>query len=171
VLAAYLLVVSPIMTLQEEWGAELARKRQLLQRYQALQGNKARVAQTDQALKTTLAALEGQFLTGGNPAVAAADLQEIVKNLAETHGLQLTSTKILSPQESGPYVEVPIQVQLSSSVDQLTAFLFHLEHHKKLLFIPELEVNAPRRMVKDPRTPPMHVNLVILGVIKKRPAS
>jgi Tfp pilus assembly protein PilO len=167
----YLLIISPILSLQEGWGRELVKKRQLLARYQALQARGPVMARADQALKTALTTLEGQFLAGPNAAVAAADLQEIVKNLAETHGLSITSTKILPSQETGPYVEVPIQVQMSSSINQLSTFLFHLEHHKKLLFIPEIEINSPRRLGREIKSPPLQVNLVILGVIKKKAAT
>ncbi len=167
----YLLIISPILSLQEEWGRELVKKRQLLARYQALQVRGPAMVRADQALKTALTTLEGQFLAGGNAAVAASDLQEIVKNLAETHGLTINSTKILPSQEAGPYVEVPIQVQMTSSINQLNTFLFHLEHHKKLLFIPEIEINSPRRLGREVKSPPLQVNLVILGVIKKKAAT
>jgi len=50
----------------------------------------------------------------------------------------------------------------------LLTILYHLEHHKKLLFIPELEINAPRWMAKQKETDqPVQVNLVVTGLIKK----
>jgi hypothetical protein len=58
-------------------------------------------------------------------------------------------------------------------VSQLLTVLYHLEHHKKLLFIPELEINAPRWMVaaqKD-QIQTLQVNLVVAGLIKKKGTS
>jgi Tfp pilus assembly protein PilO len=137
-------------------------------RYQALQESKGKVAQALQALKTTVGQLEGQFLAGGNPAVASADLQEILKNVTGAHGVQMTSTKVLQARDAGPYQEVPVQVQLSGSVSQLLTVLYHLEHHKKLLFIPELEINAPRWMaMQKDQAATLQVNLVVAGLIKK----
>ena len=170
-LAVYLLIITPVLALQDHWDQELARKKMLLGRYRALQARGQDMAQADQALKSLQATLEGQFLAGGNAAMAAADLQEIVKNLAQTHDLQITSIKILPPRESGPYVEVPIQVQLASNINQLATFLFHLEHHRKLLVIPDIEISSPRRLAREFKIPPMQINLVIMGIIKKGTAT
>jgi type II secretory pathway component PulM len=163
----YLAVISPLWGLHDSWSQELARKRQLLAKYQSLVASKARIEQGSKAMKATLAQAENQFLTGSNPAVASADLQEILKKLTQDHGVSMTSTKVLQPREAGPYLEVPVQVQLACTTGQLLTILYQLEHHKKLLFIPELEANAPRWVVgaKGPLT--LQVNLVVSGVIKK----
>lgn len=167
-LALYFVLVYPLLALEKSWSEDLARKRQLLVRYQALRENKGKVAQALQALKNTVGQVEGQFLAGGNPAVASADLQEILKNVTGAHGVQMTSAKVLQPRDAGPYQEVPVQVQLSANVTQLVTVLYHLEHHKKLLFIPELEINSPRWMGKQKdQSPVLQVNLVVAGVIKK----
>ncbi len=56
----------------------------------------------------------------------------------------MTSAKVLAPREAGVYLEVPVQVELVATINQLVTLLYHLEHHKKLLFIPDLDINAPR---------------------------
>jgi type II secretory pathway component PulM len=167
-LLLYFVVISPIWALEDSWATELAQKRQLLARYQALIQSQARMAQAEQALKGAVAEMEGQFLTGANAAMAGSDLLEILKNLTTAHGAQLTSTKILQPRDTGPYVEVPIQVQLSGTIDQLLTILYHLEHHKKLLFLPEMEINAPRWMMKvKTQAAVLQVSLVVAGVMRK----
>jgi type II secretory pathway component PulM len=166
-LLVYLAVVSPLLYLEDSWSQDLARKRQMLARYQSLIQSKAQVLEANRAMKAALTRTESQFLSGANAAVASADLQEILKNLTREHGVQLASTKVLTPREAGQYLEVPVQVQLSGSVGQLLTILYHLEHHKKLLFIPELEINAPRWRVGANNDIPLQVNLVVSGVIKK----
>jgi type II secretory pathway component PulM len=167
-LALYLVLVYPLLALHRSWSQDLTRKRQLLVRYQALQESKARVGQALRVLKGAVSQMEGQFLAGGNPAVASADLQEILKTVTGAHGVQMTSIKVLQPRDAGPYQEVPVQVLLSGTMSQLLTILYHLEHHKKLLFIPELEINAPRWMAKKKEDDqPVQVNLVVTGVIKK----
>jgi type II secretory pathway component PulM len=162
----YLAVIRPLVALEKNWGQELTRKRQLLIKYRALKENQAKVAQVAKDLKTALAQAEGQFLSGPNASVAASDLQEILKNLIGAYGVQLTSTKVLQPREVGPYLEVPVQVQIMGNIGQLLTILYHLEHHKKLLFITELEINSPRWTTGTKEMPPMQVNLVVSGVIK-----
>jgi Tfp pilus assembly protein PilO len=166
-LLIYVAVVVPLLALENYWGQELSRKRQLLVRYRTLQESKAKVAQAHQALKAAVAQTEGQFLSGANTAMAAADLQEILKNLTSAHGVSVTSTKMLQARDAGPYLEVPIQVQLSGNMGQLLTILYHLEHHQKLLFIPELEINASRWMAGAKDANILQVNLVVAGVIKK----
>lgn len=165
----YFVLVYPLVALEESWSQDLVRKRQLLVRYQALLSSKQKVAQALKALKNTVGQVEGQLLAGGNAAVASADLQEILKNVTGAHGVQMTSIKVLQPRDAGSYQEVPVQVQLSASVTQLLTVLYHLEHHKKLLFIPELEINSPRWSSKRKKeeTPMLQVNLVVTGLIKK----
>ncbi len=164
----YLVVVTPIMALEDSWSQDLVRKRQLLVKYQSLINSKAKVLQGNKEMKAALTQAESQFLTGDNSAVASADLQEILKVLTRDHGVQMTSTKVLTPREVGPYLEVPVQAQLSCTTGQLLTILYQLEHHKKLLFIPELEVNAPRWTVGTQKTTAaLQVNLVVSGVLKK----
>jgi type II secretory pathway component PulM len=167
----YLAVVNPLLSLEESWSRELASRSRTLGQYQKLLQSKSRVVEANKTMKATLTRTEAQFLSGANPAVASADLQEILKNLAKEQGVQMSSTKVLPAREAGPYLEVPVQVQLTASLNQLVSLLYHLEHHKKLLFIPDLEINAPRLVKGDKQEAPLQVNLVISGVIKKGVAS
>lgn len=163
----YLALISPLLALHDSWSQELARKRQLLSKYQSLVASKTRIEQGNKAMKAALAQAESQFLTSSNPAVASADLQEILKKLIQENGVSMTSAKVLQPREAGPYLEVPVQVQLACTTGQLLTILYQLEHHKKLLFVPELEVNAPRWVVGAKGSSTLQVNMVISGVIKK----
>lgn len=163
----YLAVVNPLLSLEESWNQELVNRSKLLSKYQSLLKSKNRVIQANKAMKAALARTEGQFLSGANPAVASADLQEILKNLAKEQGVQMTSAKVLPPREAGIYLEVPVQVELTATINQLVSLLYHLEHHKKLLFIPDLDLNAPRIVRGESKEVPLQISMVISGVIKK----
>ena len=129
--------------------------------------SKDRVVKANTAMKGALTRLESQFLTGANPSVASAELQEILKNLTTAQGVKLSSIKVLQPREAGPYLELPVQVQLTATITQLVTLLYQLEHHKKLLFIPDLDINAPRFRQKNKEDQMLLINLVVSGVIKK----
>jgi type II secretory pathway component PulM len=163
----YLAVVNPLLSLTDAWNQELANQNLRLSKYQSLLKDKNRVMEANQVMKATLVRTEGQFLSGANPAVASADLQEILKNLTKEQGVQMISAKVLPAREAGPYLEVPVQVQLTATIDQLLTLLYNLEHHKKLLFIPDLDINAPRWVKGDKKEIPLQINMVISGVIKK----
>ncbi len=169
----WFLVVAPLASLEASWSQELRKQQLLLARYQALQKEKTAVGKAVQEVKRGLAQAEGQLLGGGNPAVASADLQEILKNLTRALGVQVTSTKVLPPQESGTYLEIPVEVQLACSIDQLVGMLQRLEKHQKLLMVTQLEVNAPRRRrvmpgsAAAPEAQPLRATLVVAGLMKK----
>jgi general secretion pathway protein M len=167
VLLFYLAVVSPIISLEDSWGQEILRSRLLLLKYQSLVASKDRVAKANAVMKGALVRIESQFLSGANPAVASADLQEILKNLMTAQGVKMNSAKVLPPREAGPFLEVPVQVQLTATINQLVSLLYNLEHNKKLLFIPELNINAPRMPRGEKKDQSLLINMVISGVIKK----
>jgi hypothetical protein len=160
-------VVSPLLSLEESWSQELRHRTLILTKYKNLLGSKNRVIEANKTLKAALVRVEAQFLSGSSPAVASADLQEILKNLTKDHGVQMISAKVLQPRKAGLYLEVPVQVQLTASISQLVTLLYHLEHGKKLLFIPELNINAPRWVKGKKDEVPLQINLVVSGVIRK----
>jgi type II secretory pathway component PulM len=166
-LLTYLLIIGPLLDLEDSWDQELVRQRQVLAKYQSLVAHRTTAQEAITALQTSFAQIRSQFLTGNNPAVASSDLQDIIKTLAREHGLELTSTKTLPPRETGPYLEVPIQVTLAARIDQMLTIMYNLEHHKKLLFISELEINAPRLQRPDKDKLPLQISLVISGVMPK----
>ena len=96
----YLAVVNPLMSLEDSWNQELVNRNKLLSKYHSLLNSKNRVIAANKAMKAALTRTEGQFLSGSNPAVASAELQEILKNLAKEQGVQMTSAKVLPPREA-----------------------------------------------------------------------
>jgi len=170
-LLVYFVVVEPLINLEKDWSQELNRKEQILTHYQALLANKDQVAGRLQALQTMLAATNKQMLAGGNTAVAAADLQEILKNLIKTSGAQTLAIKILPSKERGPYQEVPILVQLTASIEQLLNILYQVEHNQKLLVVAELNINVSRAEAMKEDIPNLRADVVVSGIIKKGVAS
>lgn len=170
VLLLYVLLLSPLLDLKDNWAQQLDQKAALLHKLEALEKDKQAVFKAYENMQKTLTRVDGQLLTGTNPAVASADLQEILKNLTRNLGVQVTSTKVLPPQESGAYLEVPIEVQMNCTIDQLVSMLYRLEHHEKLLLITELDINAPRvRRRRGPQQDDstLRAHLVVEGLMKK----
>ena len=167
----YLTIVEPLINLEDDWTKELSRKEQILTQYKALLASKDKVAGHLQTLQTVLAETNKQMLAGGNAAVAAADLQEVLKNLIKTHGAQSLAIKVLPTKERGPYLEVPILVQLTGNIDQMFNIIYQLEHNQKLLLITELDINVSRSEAMREEIPNLRADLVVSGLIKKGVAS
>jgi len=165
----YLLILEPLINLEENWNRELMQKGVELARYQSLLANKDKVTDHLQNLQNALAATNEQMLTGGNAAVAAADLQEITKNLLKTHGAQILAINVQPPKERGPYLEVSLMVQLSSNIEQLFNILYQLENNQKFLVVSE--INVSRSEDVQEQNSDLQVDLIVAGMIKKGVAS
>lgn len=166
-LVLYLMVIEPLLNLGEEWSRQLSQKEQELTRYQALLANKDDIASHLEALQTMLNKANELLLTGSSAALAAADLQEILKNLLKTCGAQSLAIKILPPKERGLYLEVPILVQLSGNIEQLLNILYQLEHNEKFLVVTDLDINVTRSEGVKEVMPKFRADLIVAGMIKK----
>lgn len=166
-LVLYLMVIEPLLNLGEEWSRQLSQKEQELTRYQALLANKDDIAAHLEALQTMLNKANELLLTGSSAALAAADLQEILKNLLKTCGAQSLAIKILPPKERGLYLEVPILVQLSGNIEQLLNILYQLEHNEKFLVVTDLDINVTRSEGVKEVMPKFRADLIVAGMIKK----
>jgi Tfp pilus assembly protein PilO len=168
---AYFAIIEPLINLEENWSRELKQKELELAHYQSLLKNKNSVTARLQSLQTMLEATNKQMLSGSNAAVAAADLQEILKNLLKTNGAKGLAIKVLSPKERGSYLEVPIQVQLSGTIDQVYKILYQLEYNEKFLVVTDLDINVSRSEAIKEERPNLRADLIVAGMIKKGVAS
>jgi len=168
-LLLFVAVVNPLISLHLSWSEDLDQQRLRLARYEMLKGQQGGAALTSKAQIDSLLQLEGRFLAGTSATVAASELQEILKNLTESHGLQVSSAKVLPPRQVGPYLEVPLEVQLVINTGQLLTLLYNLENNRKLLFISQLEINAPPQGTGGREALPFQTRLTISGVIKAAP--
>lgn len=82
------------------------------------------------------------FLPPASPALAAADLQQRVKNLVEGAGGNLLSVQVLPAVEENGVVRVTVSVTLQGDMGALQKILYGLESQVPLLFVDHLEVTA-----------------------------
>lgn len=167
VLVLYYGILAPLAALGDKWEQELARQQQLLRQYQTLLANREAIKERLAAARKVLSQAEGQLLSGTSPAVAAADLQELIKKLTQEQGIQVVSIKVLPQREQGTYLEIPLGLQLAGRIDQFLGLLHQLEYNPKLLLVTEVEVMAPQRETKTGESPQLRINLVVSGLMKK----
>lgn len=82
------------------------------------------------------------FLPPAPPTLAAADLQQRVKNLVEGSGGSLLSVQALPAIEEGGVVRVAVNITLQGNIDSLQKTLHSLESQVPLLFVDNVEVTA-----------------------------
>jgi len=135
-------IVQPIRE-RYRTAAELVPVReQVLARRQELVARKAAIAAELQATNARIEELSARFLPAGTPAVAASELQKLVKDMASQAATEVRSERILPPVERGELLEIPIEIAVSGEVRQLVDLLSRLERAPKLLAVQDLKIRV-----------------------------
>ena len=130
-------------------GELLPARAQVLETRRQLVAGKPSLLRQRETVDARVEALSTRLLTVGTPAVAAAELQRIVKELAAQAGMEVRSERILPPVDRGELLGVPIEIAVSGEIRHLVDLLARLESAPKLLVLQELKVRVVN--VSQPR--------------------
>lgn len=142
-LILYLLIVAPYVSVLTGYDESIDDKRFRLDRLQNS------LAARDQ-LAERLAMLEADapnsvyLLSGDSFSLAAARLQESVKQFISRSGAEHDSTQVLVPTREGGLQRVTIRVKFQAYMPEVQKVLHGIEHGRPLLFIDQLNVQATR---------------------------
>ncbi|OLC18068.1 MAG: hypothetical protein AUH29_00070 [Candidatus Rokubacteria bacterium 13_1_40CM_69_27] len=135
-------LVQPIRE-RQRIAEELAPIReQVLARRQELVARRAAIAAELEATNGRLDALSARFLPGATPAVAASELQKLVKEMAAQATTEVRSERILPPVERAELLEIPLEITVSGDIRQLVDLLARLDRAPKLLAVQDLKVRV-----------------------------
>jgi general secretion pathway protein M len=82
------------------------------------------------------------FLKGSTPALAGAELQELVKAIAEQNSGRVLSVQTLPHKDVDGYRQLSASLQVSVSVPNLRAILYALESREPYVFVDGLKVTS-----------------------------
>lgn len=169
--AAYGLVVDPLMRSYRETDAAIAQASLSLARYEAIAGSGSQFeAQLDRLERHQ--AQSGIYLTGATDALAAAKLQEKVSATIQENGGNLRSIQILPVESDGDFRRVAVRVRINARIEPLFRILYSLEAGEALLFIDNLDIKADRRRRRkqgsqsSPDDPTLSVRFDLFGYLK-----
>lgn len=91
------------------------------------------------SLTKTLERAEAGLVTGKTAALAAAEIQNVLNEIAMGSGVEIKSIQVLkSPQkDTDPYVSVPVQFTVSAAIRQLKDILYKVETSPKIFLTVE----------------------------------
>ena len=141
-LGGWLLVVEPILEHNRTAGELVPAREQVLQQKRELIARRAAITAELQKTSAQFDKLSEGFLTSATPAVAASELQKIVKDMAAEAKTEVRSERILPPVERGELVEIPLEIAVSTEVRQLVDILSRLEQAPKLLTVQDLKIRV-----------------------------
>jgi Tfp pilus assembly protein PilO len=139
---AYLLAVEPLMIRNAELAQLVPAREGTLERRRVLVAQRDRVAAEQQALANRFEAESASLLPGATAALAASELQKLVKDAGEGAKVEVRSERVLPPVDSGGLQEVPIEITVAGSVREIVALLHLLEQTPKLLTLRDVNIRV-----------------------------
>lgn len=107
-----------------------------------------------------------KFLPGDNSSIASAELQKVVKELADQAGVEITQRNPLQDKKVQDIAtKVSIRIETSCSPDQLVQFLASIENYEKMLNVDEMMIAS----IRLPKKYEIRPSLTISGFIRSQP--
>lgn len=135
-------VLKPMRDSQHVEGELVPVREQVLMGRRELVARKAAIASELEATNARLESLGTRFLPATTPAVAASELQKLIKEMAAQAVTEVRSERILPPVERGEMLEIPLEITVSGDIRQLVDLLSRLDQAPKLLAVQDLRVRV-----------------------------
>jgi hypothetical protein len=159
---AYLVVAAPLLELYAGREATVENKRMLVPRLKAaadeLPGLRAQIAQ----LRATAGANK-VTLDGSSDAIAAANLQSHIEELATSVGVTIGSTESLPVEVRGGYRRIGLRYTLSGPYESLVKLIAKLEAATPPLVIDTLHIHGVLRRPGTPAAGALDAGLDVYG--------
>ena len=105
------------------------------------------------------------LLPGSSPALAAAELQQRLQELAAAHDVRVLSLRVRSTERDGSFERIAIEARMQSKMPGLRDLLNEIEQGTPYLFVETLSVRSrPQRRRGAPSTSALEARLVVSGL-------
>jgi type II secretory pathway component PulM len=142
VVVGWLFVVTPLLDRNTATADLVPERERLLVRRMDLLARRGQIAAELESANARLERLNARLLTAAAPAVAASELQKLVKDMAAEAKTDIRSERILPPEERGELLEIPVEIAVSAEIRQLVDLLARVEGAQKLLTVKDLRVRV-----------------------------
>lgn len=161
-------VAYPLLDAAEDFSGSLPVREKVLRKHRALaEATPARESGFG-ALKARLEETEAGLLKSRTGPLAAAEVQQQVREMATAAGIQVRSVDFLPLRKMGAeYVAVPVSAQFSAPVEQVVGLLNALHRAQTTLAVEQLRVSAANEAGKKQ----VNVYLVVSGAAGAEVAS
>jgi type II secretory pathway component PulM len=146
---AWLFVVTPLLERTTRTSDLVPERERALVRRLDLLARRGQITAELEDANARVEKLTGRLLTAAAPAVAASELQKLVKDMAAEAKTDIRSERILPPEERGELLEIPVEIAVSAEIRQLVDLLARVEASQKLLTVKDLRVRVVN--VSQPR--------------------
>jgi general secretion pathway protein M len=137
----YLVVARPLLGLHESYRGAIEQAEDRLSRYKDIIAHKGILQQRLNALRSSRAA-QDMYLRNPTPTLAAAQLQERVKQVIAANQGTLLSTQIMPEKSEGKLMQVTVKVAMRGTIDTLQKVVYALEGGRPFLFLDDVFIRA-----------------------------
>jgi type II secretory pathway component PulM len=140
-LIAYLAVT--VMPSRDVIARELEGKKRTLLRQREMVGREAFYKSRAESYRQRLKQDYTRFLPGETPSIAAAELQRVLKELADPTGVEIIRRDIQKEQKLQDNIyKVSVRIETNCVPDQLVQFLTAVQNYSKYLAVEELAITS-----------------------------
>lgn len=119
--------------------AEIAAQKKRIAKYRQTVKGRGELDASLVSLNKSLERAEAGLLTGKTEALAAVDIQNILKEIALGSGVEIKSLQVLKSEkkDSDQYIGVPVQFTVNTTIRQLKDILYKIEASPKFFLTVE----------------------------------
>ena len=155
--------VFPAWDAWQETTADLPVRERTLLKYRNAAGTTSLRGAERAVLEARLREAETALLTGNTTAIASAELQQLVQQLASEQSIEIRSSEFLPVKPLGAdYLEVPLGLQFQCRLDSLVPFLEALAANPKALNVTRWGIHATANKEKL-----FTVTMTVAGVVRR----
>ena len=155
-------VIDPFIERQKSVREEIPVLMKQLEKYRQFVARKSQAEKNLKQVQALSKRYQMKMLSGETSPLAAANLQDILKTLSAKNLINIKSEKVLDTKPLDYFLQIPVQIEFTSTITNLTNFLYDIETYKKLLIIKDLNIRVTSR--RNPRD--VRATLVVTGIMK-----
>lgn len=148
-IAAWQLLLNPMIEAFSEKSAEIQRSRRLLQDLQARATAHDRIKAELEALRQNQRREPG-YMEGANAAVASTSLQGAARRLLDAAGATLRSLQTLPPSVDGATQRIAVRVDATVPAHRLLDLLYAVRSSSPYLFVDSVDMRVPESQQAQP---------------------
>lgn len=164
----FALVYRIFPTLQNLWDTsdDIGLKERQLAKYRKMVRGGDELKIRLASLRSVLKQGESGLLTGKTPSLAAADIQNILRDIATKSKVEIKTVGVLKPEEAeyGNYIHIPVKLTVTATIRTLTEFLYGIVSSPKYLTVKKVRIRVVSRRKSDQ----IKSDITIYGLLKKR---
>lgn len=133
-------IVVPVWLLHRHYDGAISELSDRLSRYQRIAATRPQVLQAIEAMRARDP--RKFYLKAATAPLAAAEMQELVKNLIEANGGKVITAQVQAPREEGRYRQVSVNLQFTANILALRRILNGLETGQPTLFADNVVIRS-----------------------------